>query len=293
MDAQESPTRQTQRSDGSRLPHQSPGAVAPGPVPDEQPTGVLQVSAGPESRVPRGRRVRRCAPAATRVLLVVNDALYRCGLRALLKNQPDLEVVGEAADCPEASECLRHLDATVVLLNPRCLGISPLGAIRALSCRPLLVLASPDGEPVDEAAALRAGACGLLLATANPGELAAALHVVAAGYLIHPPPATDRTGGQEEIHEISPEEVPEGFRNLTPRERQVFRLMASGCGNAEIAGMLSLGESTIKSHVQHLLMKLDIPNRVHAVIYAYQHGLVTERGRSLVARLGPDASAVA
>ncbi len=261
MDAQERPTRQTQRSDGSR--------------------------------VPRGRRVRRSARAATRVLLVVNDSLYRCGLRALLESRPDLDIVGEAHDCGEAAECLRHLDASVVLLDPRGLGISPVAAIRALSCRPLLVLASPGGEPVEEAAALRAGACGLLLNTANPGELAAALRVVVAGYTLHLPPTTDRGGGEAESHQTSPEEVPKNFRNLTTREQQVFRLMSSGFSNSEIARMLTLGESTIKSHVQHLLMKLDIPNRVHAVIYAYQHGLVTERGRPPVAGLRSDACAVA
>lgn len=261
---------------------------------DAQERPIRQtISAGSEAQAPRGRQLRRCTRATTRVLLVVNDALYRCGLRALLESQPDLEIVGEAHDCCEAAECLRHLDASVVLLDPRGLGTSPVGAIRALSCRPLLVLASPGGEPVMEAAALRAGASGLLLTTAKPEELAAALRVVVAGYLLHLPPTAGRIEGQEEIHETSPDEVPEELQNLTPRERQVFRLMASGFGNAEIARMLSLGESTIKSHVQHLLMKLDIPNRVHAVIYAYQHGLVTERGRSLVARLGPDASAVA
>ncbi len=288
MDAQERPTRQTQRSEGIRPPQ----AVPSDPAPGEQPTGVLQVSAGSGSQVPRGCQ-RRCARAATRVLLVVNDALYSCGLRALLESQPDLEIVGEAHDCCEAAECLRHLDASVVLLDPRGLGTSPVGAIRALSCRPLLVLASPGGEPVAEAAALRAGASGLLLNTVNPEELTAALRVVVAGYTLHLPPTTDRIGRQEEIHETSPDEVPKELLNLTPREQQVFRLMASGFGNAAIAEMLMLGESTIKSHVQHLLMKLDIPNRVHAVIYAYQNGLVTECGRSPVAGLGSDASAVA
>ncbi|MGQ0716630.1 MAG: response regulator transcription factor [Pseudonocardiales bacterium] len=183
----------------------------------------------------------------TRVLLVVNDALYRCGLRALLESRPDLEIVGEAHDCCEAAECLRHLDPSVVLLDPRGLGTSPVVAIRALSCRPLLVLASPSGEPVAEAAALRAGANGLLLNTANPEELVAALRVVVAGYTLHLPPTTGRICRQEEIHETSPDEVPKDFRNLTP----------------------------------------------HAVIYAYQNGLVTERGRSPVAGLGSDASAVA
>lgn len=290
MDAPEMPPRQTQRSHGSRPPQQPPRAVAPDPAPGDQPTGVIQESARPEpplARIPRSTR------ATTRVLLVVNDALYRCGLRAILESQPDLEVVGEAPDCGEAIECLRHHDPSVVLLDPRGLGITPVAAIGALSCRPLLVLASPGGEPVEEIAALRAGASGLLLNTANAAELAATLRVVVAGYTLHLPPTTDRIGGREEIHETSPEQVPDELLNLTPRERQVFRLIASGFGNAEIARMLSLGESTIKSHVQHLLTKLDIPNRVHAVIYAYQHGLVTECKRSLVAGFGSNASAVA
>ncbi|MGH3975838.1 MAG: LuxR C-terminal-related transcriptional regulator [Pseudonocardiaceae bacterium] len=206
--------------------------------------------------------------------MVANDALYRCGLHAILESQPDLEIVGEAQNCGAAAECLRHLDASVVLLDPRGLGTSPVAAIRALSCRPLLVLASPGGEPVDEAAALRAGASGLLVNTANPVELAAALRIVVAGYTLHLPPTNDRIGGEDKIHDAPPVEEPKELLNLTPREQEVFRLMASGFGNAEIAEMLMLGESTIKSHVQHLLTKLNIPNRVHAVIYAYQHGLV-------------------
>lgn len=229
----------------------------------------------------------------TCVLLVVNDALYRCGLRAILESQPDLEVVGEVPDCGEATEFLRRHDPSAVLLDPRDLGITPVAAIGALSCRPLLVLASPGGEPVDQTAALRAGASGLLRTTANPAELAAALRVVVAGYTLRLPPTTGRIDGQAETHEPSLDEVPEELLSLTPRERQVFRLIASGFGNAEIARILSLGESTIKSHVQHLLTKLDIPNRVHAVIYAYKHGLVTECKRSLVAGFGSETSAVA
>lgn len=293
MDARDRPTRQTPRSHGGRPPQQRPRAVAPGPASGDQPTGVVQVSAELESRAAPGSRIRRSVRAATRVLLVVNDALYRCGLRAILESQLDVEVAGEAHDCSDAAERVRHLDPSVVLLDPRGLGISPVAVIRALNCRPLLVLASPGGEPIDETAALRAGASGLLLNTANPGELAASLRVVVAGYTLHLPATTNRIGGRDELDDTSLEEVPEELLSLTPRERQVFRLIASGFGNAEIARMLSLGESTIKSHVQHLLTKLDIPNRVHAVIYAYQHGLVTECRRSLVAGFGSDASAVA
>lgn len=260
---------------------------------DAQERPTRRVSAVPEPQAHRGRRVRRPARASTRVLLVVDDALHRHGLRALLESQPDLDVVGEAHDCREAAESLRHLDATVILLDPRGLDISPAVAMRALSCRALLVLASSDGEPVDEVAALRAGASGLLLTTASPAELAAALRVVGAGYTLHRVQATDGTGREATIDRSSAVEVPTEFRNLTPREQQVFRLLAAGFGNAEIAELLSVGESTIKSHVQHLLTKLDIPNRVHAVIYAYRHGLVTGSGRPPVSRLDSSTSAVA
>lgn len=290
MDAREGLSRQTQRPDESRSPQQPSRAVVLGSAPGEQQKNVLRAPSGSEPRVPGGRRSRR---PATRVLLVVNNVLYRCGLRALLENQPDLGIVGEAHDCREATECLRHLDASVVLMDTRGLGISPVAAIRALSSHALLVLASPGGELIEEAAALRAGACGLLRSTANPVELAAALRVVEAGYTLHLQPATERIAGEEKPHEIVPDEVPKEFLNLTHREQQVFRLMVSGFSNAEIAEMLALGESTIKSHVQHLLTKLGTPNRVHAVIYAYRHGLVTECGRFLVAGLGSDASAVA
>ncbi len=273
MDAQAT-TRQIQRSDGSPPPPQRPHAVASGSDSGEQPTSVLQLSTGAEPGAPRSRRVSRRTRAATRVLLVANDALYRCGLHAILESQPDLEIVGEAHDCDAAAECLRHLDASVVLLDPRGLGTSPVATIRALSCRPLLVLASPGGEPVEEAVALRAGASGLLRNTANPGELAAALRIAAAGYTLHLPSTIDPVGGEEKTHSTPLEEVPKELLHLTLREQEVFRLIVSGFSNAEIAGKLTLGESTIKSHVQHLLTKLNIPNRVHAVIYAYQRGLV-------------------
>ncbi|MDQ3760456.1 MAG: response regulator transcription factor [Actinomycetota bacterium] len=138
----------------------------------------------------------------------------------------------------------------------------------------VLLLASSCGESIDEATALRAGASGLLLSSASPVELMAALRLVAAGYGLCTPSMIDKLGADGKV-EIAPAQMPREFLHLTTREQQVFRLMATGAGNAEIARALTLRQSTVKSHVQHILTKLNLPNRVHAVIFAHKYGLMS------------------
>lgn len=225
------------------------------------------------------RSIQRSKCVTARILLVSDDALYRCGLRAILEDQPDFEVAGEAPDCRQAQRCLPQLNANVVLLHLRGHGIMS-AAIRVIagwaveSSVRVLVLTSSCSEPTDEMAALRAGASGLLRNTASPAELAAAVRLVAAGYGLCAQSTINKLGTAPQIG-IAPDAVPTEFQHLTTREKQVFHLMAAGSGNAEIAAALTLGESTIKSHVQHILTKLDLPNRLHAVIFAHKHGLVT------------------
>ncbi|MGH3822660.1 MAG: response regulator transcription factor [Pseudonocardiaceae bacterium] len=204
-----------------------------------------------------------------------------CGLRAILEDQPDFEIAGEAQDCQQAQRCVPAVNAHVALLHLRGHSINQ-AAIRVMtgwaveSSVRVLVLTSSCSEPADEVAALRAGAGGLLHNTASPAELAAAVRLVAAGYRLCTQSIIDKLGAAQQTG-LAPGPVPTEFQDLTTRERQVFHLMAAGSGNAEIAAALTLGESTIKSHVQHILTKLALPNRLHAVIFAHKHGLVTAR----------------
>lgn len=256
-------SQQQCRNHGRQLPLR---AVASGHTAGVRPAAARRAG-GRDARLPAGR--------GTGVLLVAGDALYRCGLRSLLEGQPDLDVVGEACDGHEAAEILRHVEPNVVLLGPRGPGTDPVEVICRLNGQAVLVLASPTGEALDEAEVLRAGASGLLRDTATPAELAAALRVVAAGYTLRRLPAAAVSEGPRPA-------LPREFLSLTAREQQVFRYLTAGLGNAEIATALSLGECTIKSHVQHLLTKLGIPNRVHAVIYAYRHGLAASPGSEVL-----------
>jgi DNA-binding NarL/FixJ family response regulator len=219
-------------------------------------------------------------PDVTRVLLVDSEALIRCGIRAILEVEPDLDIVGEAENCREAARHAQRLGADVVLLHAQGQITSFIEAIRELvgqSNRPpvrVLILKSACGEPIDQGEILRAGASGLVLKDSGPQELAAAVRVVAAGYELLAPPKTP--GIVEEVvagRFLLSERLNE-LQELTPREHQVFHLIARGYSNAEIGKDLTLSDSTVKSHVKHLLTKLNLRNRMHAVIYAYECGLI-------------------
>jgi DNA-binding NarL/FixJ family response regulator len=214
-----------------------------------------------------------------RVLVVDDQPLIRAGFHKMVESRPDLEVVGEAADGAEAVEQAGRLAPDVVLMDVRMPGMDGLEATRRLAGpgvadpAKVLILTTFDlDEYVYEA--LRAGASGFLLKDALPEELAAAIRVVAAGEALLAPSVTRRLirrfAGQ------SPAKASDigVLERLTEREAQVLRLVARGLSNAQIAQELVVSDTTVKSHVAHLLMKLGLHDRVQAVVLAYETGFI-------------------
>jgi DNA-binding NarL/FixJ family response regulator len=214
----------------------------------------------------------------TRILLADDQALVRGGLRMILDAQPDLEVVGEAADGAEALERARELEPDVVLMDIRMPVLDGLEATRRLlagrSAAKVIVLTTFD---LDEYvyAALQAGASGFLLKDAPAAELVRGVRVVAAGDSLLAPSITRRL-----IEELAPTREtgsrtkPPGLDDLTAKEREVLGLLARGMSNAEIAEALFVGEATVKTHVGHVLTKLGVRDRVQAVVLAYEAGVI-------------------
>jgi DNA-binding NarL/FixJ family response regulator len=211
-----------------------------------------------------------------RVLIADDQALVRAGFRRLLESEPDIEVVGEAGDGLQAIEIARRRTTDVVLMDIRMPRLDGLEATRRLLARDgrtrVVILTTFD---LDEYIfdAIRAGASGFLLKDAPPDQLVAAIHTVAAGEALLGPTVTRRLI-QEFARAPAPRSSVPALGELTPRELEVLRLLARGLSNAEIAARLVLGEATIKTHVGHVLMKLDLRDRVQAVVLAYETGLV-------------------
>jgi DNA-binding NarL/FixJ family response regulator len=214
-----------------------------------------------------------------RVLVVDDQPLIRAGFHKMVEARPDLEVVGEAADGAEALEQTRRLGPDVVLMDVRMPTMDGLEATRQLAgpgvanpTRVLILTTFDLDEYVYEA--LRAGASGFLLKDAPPEELAAAIRVVAAGEALLAPSVTrrliQRFAGQPPPKEVDAK----ALGRLTERETEVLRLLARGLSNAQIADELVVSETTVKSHVAHLLMKLGLHDRVQAVVLAYESGFV-------------------
>jgi DNA-binding NarL/FixJ family response regulator len=214
-----------------------------------------------------------------RVLLADDQALVRAGFRMVLEAQPDIEVLGEAADGRQAVEATRRLRPDVVLMDIRMPVTDGIDATREL-CGPgaatganVLILTTYD---LDEYvfAALRAGACGFLLKHTSPEGLVEAVRTVAAGDGLIAPSVTRRLIAEfARTPATSP--PPTELEQLTERERAVLELVARGRSNAEIAEELVVGATTVKTHVGHVLTKLGLRDRIQAVIYAYETGLVT------------------
>jgi DNA-binding NarL/FixJ family response regulator len=212
-----------------------------------------------------------------RLLLADDQALVRAGFRLILNAEPDLEVVGEAADGEEAVEQARELGPDLVLMDVRMPKLDGIEATRRL-------LAATDGTRVlmlttfdlDEYVvdAFRAGASGFLLKTAPPQQLVAAVRTVHEGEALLAPASTRRL---IETFANAPAPAP-ALDELTAREREVLRLLAGGRTNAEIASELVVEPSTVKSHVASVLSKLDLRDRVQAVVFAYESGLVRPGG---------------
>jgi DNA-binding NarL/FixJ family response regulator len=208
-----------------------------------------------------------------KVLIADDQALVRTGFRKILESEPDLEVVGEAADGGEAVEAALLLRPDVVLMDIRMPRLDGLEATRRLAGKArVLVLTTFDlNEYVYEA--LRAGASGFLLKDAPADQLVTAIRVVASGEALLAPSITKRL--IEEFARRPPSNArPAELEALSPRELDVLRLVARGLSNAEIAGELYVGDATVKTHVSRILQKLTLRDRVQAVVLAYESGLL-------------------
>jgi DNA-binding NarL/FixJ family response regulator len=212
---------------------------------------------------------------AVRVLLVDDDDLMRAGLKAVLSSDETIEAVGEASDGREAVQRVIELRPDVVLMDVRMPDLDGIAATReVLSVAPgskvVILTTFEDDEYVF--GALNVGASGFLLKRTRPEELIAAIHTIAAGDSLLSPSVTrrviDRMAGQ-----AVPKAAGERLEVLTSREREVLELVARGLSNSEIAVKLVIEESTVKTHVRRVLMKLGARDRVQAVIFAYEAGL--------------------
>jgi len=212
-----------------------------------------------------------------RVLVVDDQELVRAGFTKLIESEPDVRVVGEAADGLEAVEAAARTRCDVVLMDIRMPNLNGLEATRRICAKAdpprVLVLTTYDlDEYVFEA--LKAGAGGFLLKDAPADQLLAGIRVVAAGEALLAPAVTRRLIEEFARRPAPPPEGPPELAELTPRERQILALIARGLSNSEIAADLVLAESTIKSHVGSIFMKLGLRDRVQAVVLAYETGLV-------------------
>jgi DNA-binding NarL/FixJ family response regulator len=210
-----------------------------------------------------------------RVLLADDQALVRAGFRMILRAEPDIEVVGEAGHGLEAIELARALEPDVVLMDLRMPELDGIEATRRIvngaDGPRVLVLTTFDlDEYVYEA--LRAGASGFLLKDAPEEQLVVGIKVVAGGGSLFAPAVTRRL--IERFAGAAPAQHQRALSGLTPREVEVLRLVARGLSNAEIANELVVSEHTTKTHVAHILQKLDARDRVQAVVLAYESGLV-------------------
>ncbi|MEU0029483.1 response regulator transcription factor [Streptomyces sp. NPDC006335] len=214
----------------------------------------------------------------TTVLIVDDQALHRFGFAMLLEQHPDLTLVGEAANGAEAVRLAAELHPDVVLMDIRMPGMDGIEATRRIvtsgSRSHVLVLTSFDLDE-NAYAALRAGASGFLLKDVKPDELVAAIRTVAAGDAVIAPGLTRKlldVFSQKISHRSRDQE--RRLASLTDREREVLNAIACGYSNAEIAAHLHVAETTVKSHVGRVLAKTGARDRVQAVVFAYDVGLV-------------------
>jgi DNA-binding NarL/FixJ family response regulator len=213
-----------------------------------------------------------------RVVLADDQALVRTGFRMILSVEDDIEVVGEAADGAEAVDAVRRLRPDVVLMDvqmPGTDGVQAAAQVVADGDTKVVVLTTFDRDDYlfD---ALRAGASGFLLKNTAPEDLVDAIRSVAAGHALLAPEVTRRVIARFASRGVGYR--PDLIDALTDREREVLVLVAHGLSNAEIAARLVLGEATVKTHVSRVLMKLGLRDRVQAVVFAYECGLVVPGG---------------
>ena len=210
-----------------------------------------------------------------RVLIADDQSLVRTGFRLILSGEPGIEVVGEARDGAEAAALATELKPDVVLMDVRMPGVDGIEATRRIvvdeTSPRVLVLTTFDLDDIVYDA-LRAGASGFLLKDAPEERLLTAIQVVAEGGSLFAPSVTRRL--IDEFSRRTPTAPPPALSELTARELEVLRLLAEGLSNAEIAARLVVSEHTVKTHVAHILQKLDLRDRTQAVVVAYESGLV-------------------
>jgi DNA-binding NarL/FixJ family response regulator len=224
-----------------------------------------------------------------RVLVADDQSMVRAGFRMLLGGEEDLEVVAEASNGLEAVDKAARFDPTVILMDIRMPELDGLEATRRIlaandAARVLILTTFDLDEYVYEA--LRAGASGFVLKDDPPEQLIAAIHTVAAGDALLSPTVTKRV--IEQFARIPRPTQPKELDELSERERDVFRLIARGLSNAEIGQELFIGETTVKTHVTHILQKLDLRDRVQAVVLAYQAGIVEPAPQPAGGGMGAD-----
>jgi DNA-binding NarL/FixJ family response regulator len=215
----------------------------------------------------------------TRVLIADDQALVRVGLRKILESESETVVVGEAADGEDAVVAVNRLRPDLVLMDIRMPVLDGIEATRRITrahpaTRVLMLTTFGLDSYVYEA--LRAGASGFMLKDAPPEEIAAAVRIVAGGDALLAPAVTRAVIEEYTRHPQPPSQTaPPGLDELTPREREVLDLLARGRSNTEICAQLVISEATAKTHVARILQKLGLRDRVQAVIYAYENGVVT------------------
>jgi DNA-binding NarL/FixJ family response regulator len=223
----------------------------------------------------------------TRVLIVDDQAMIRVGIRAILESQDDLAVVGEADNGRTGVDRYRSLRPDVVLMDVRMPVLDGLAAARAIlgpelveghSARVLMLTTFDLDDYIYEA--LRIGASGFLLKDSEPEELLHAVRVVAAGEALLSPSVTRRLIENFVAARPHPTTSATVLNGLTDREREVLRLIALGRSNAEIAAELFIAEQTTKTHVSRILQKLGLRDRVQAVVFGYETGLVKPGAKS-------------
>jgi len=214
-----------------------------------------------------------------RVLIVDDQTLVRAGFRMILDGDPEIEVVGEAGDGHQAVHSTARLDPDVVLMDIRMPQLDGIAATRAIRSqnpeRPARVLILTTFD-LDEYVydSLQAGASGFLLKDTPPVQLKEAIRVIAGGEALLAPSVTSRLIA--DFTRARPaRRTPAGLDELTPRELEVFKLVARGMSNTDIARSLVVAETTVKTHVTRVLAKLGLPDRVQAVVLAYESGLVS------------------
>jgi DNA-binding NarL/FixJ family response regulator len=217
----------------------------------------------------------------TRVLIADDDHLMRAGLAELLAGEPEIEVIGQASTGSEAVERARRLHPDVVLMDVRMPDLDGIQATRALThaaprARVLILTTFEQDDYIF--GAMRAGASGFLLKRTRPEELIAAVNTLAAGDSLLSPSVTRRV-----IDRMAQQPTPDladqaKLDELTPREREVLELIARGLSNREVAAELVIEESTVRSHIRRILMKLDLRDRVQIVIFSYENGLTRAAG---------------